>query len=287
MAFVLRRANTPAYLFIHHSATSVHIAARTLMANSLHFVEDKARVRQLKAAGYVSDYHSYIDSAGNVYEGQPEHFNCVHAYWDEYNNHSLAICAIANFNLAPPSEAQLAGIVAKAKVYIKKYPIEKIYPHSYAVNTACPGSLFPWPEFIKRVYSAKTEIRLQIKSEIMKVGKDPRKLEIYPFITDDPGRAGGVTVAPLRAVAEALGASIEWEPNTKTVIVRGRNPNVELRLQVRNPIMLVNGEPHMLSIFPFVAQGVLVCPLRAYVEALGAALTWEEETKSILIIKEG
>ena len=58
-----------------------------------------------------------------------------------------------------------------------------------------------------------TKIELQVGSKLMYV--DSRKVEL----DQGPVIQNGRTLVPIRAIAEALGAKVDWDENAKTVTI--------------------------------------------------------------------
>ncbi|HOC53087.1 MAG TPA: stalk domain-containing protein, partial [Caldisericia bacterium] len=119
----------------------------------------------------------------------------------------------------------------------------------------------------------ETLLELQIGSPTPKVNGvygDP--LEAAPFIKD------GRTMVPLRFIAEAFGANVEWIPETK-----GINISLELAsavhtigLQVGNPTAIVDGEVVTLDVAPVIVNGRTFVPIRFIAESFGATVDWND-----------
>ncbi|MGB9843481.1 MAG: stalk domain-containing protein, partial [Caldisericia bacterium] len=117
----------------------------------------------------------------------------------------------------------------------------------------------------------KTVLELQIGNPTPKVnGAYGDPLEAAPFIKD------GRTMVPLRFIAEAFGAQVEWIPETK-----GINISLELKsavhtigLQVGNPTAIVDGQVVTLDVAPVIVNGRTFVPLRFVAEAFGASVDW-------------
>jgi len=96
----------------------------------------------------------------------------------------------------------------------------------------------------------------------------PSVSDAAPFIADD--RA----MVPLRVITEALGASVDWDDNTRTVtIIRD---GVTLNLVVDQPLPGGMGTPVIVNDRTFV-------PTRYVSETLGAALRWDEVNRAVYV----
>jgi hypothetical protein len=85
---------------------------------------------------------------------------------------------------------------------------------AYSLGVAEAG--VTWDGQARRVGISKddTNITLIIGSPVMYVDKKPVKMDVSPEITNDR------TFLPARWVAEALGAEVEWDENTKQAIIK-------------------------------------------------------------------
>lgn len=83
----------------------------------------------------------------------------------------------------------------------------------------------------------------------------------------------GRTLVPLRAFFEGLGAKVDWQEETKTVVaVKGERT---IQLPVGSQSALVNGEEVFLDVPAKVEEGRTLVPLRFVGEALGAEVNWD------------
>ncbi len=127
---------------------------------------------------------------------------------------------------------------------------------------------------------SKITLILQIGISSFTVNGETRYLDSSPVIKN------GRTLVPTRAIVEALGGTIEWIDETKTVIIElGSN---SIRLQIGNANALVNGENKLidtqnLKVVPEIINGRTMLPLRFVTEQLGATVNWNGTTKTITI----
>ncbi len=110
----------------------------------------------------------------------------------------------------------------------------------------------------------------------------------------DPGRGTkpviipkwGRTVVPIRAIVEALGGTIGWDPVQRMVTINlGDNT---INLWIGKPKASVNGEMKWIdekdhSVKPIIVNGRTMLPLRFVVENLGCSVDWDPKTKTITI----
>jgi len=89
------------------------------------------------------------------------------------------------------------------------------------------------------------------------------------------------TMVPLRAIFEALGATVAWNEDTRTVTaVRGDTVVV---MQVGNYVITVNGNEITLDVPPLIVDNRTLVPARAVAESFGANVDWNAETQTVII----
>ena len=95
----------------------------------------------------------------------------------------------------------------------------------------------------------------------------------------------GVTLVPIRVITEAFGAKVDWIEETQTVTLD--YPDVNIVIQIDNPIAEVNGKAETLLAAPQLTDsGYTMIPLRFISENFGAEVTYDEATEKITVIKE-
>lgn len=111
------------------------------------------------------------------------------------------------------TEAQYQASLALIRYLCERWAIppdrEHIIGHYQidAINRPnCPGPRFPWERLIRDLSAPVPRVRIVVNLE--------RDLE--------GELREGTTWAPARALAEALGAAVDWDPATRTVRIAGR-----------------------------------------------------------------
>ncbi|MCK5848090.1 MAG: choice-of-anchor D domain-containing protein [Caldisericia bacterium] len=118
-------------------------------------------------------------------------------------------------------------------------------------------------------------IRFVIGNKTVLINGEPKIMEASPFISK------GRTVVPIRIIAEAFGAKIDWDGKTQTItITQGKN---EISMSIGKPIATVNGEKVILDTAPVISSGRTFVPLRFIAEAFGAKIDWDGKTQTITI----
>jgi hypothetical protein len=100
-----------------------------------------------------------------------------------------------------------------------------------------------------------------------------------------PVTIGGRVLIPLRGVFEQLGAFVQWNPATNTVLATRGGSQIQLTIGSR--AASVNGRQVMLDVPPMVVGGRTLVPLRFVSEAMGATVDWEPSTRTVFITSSG
>lgn len=90
---------------------------------------------------------------------------------------------------------------------------------------------------------------------------------------------GGVTLVPLRAISEELGAEVSWDSETQTVTIE--KDDTIIQITANSTTALVNGEPVELSQPAVTNCGRTYLPVRFLAETLGLTVTWDGENELI------
>lgn len=100
-----------------------------------------------------------------------------------------------------------------------------------------------------------------------------------------PIMANDRTLVPLRAIFEALGATVDWNGDTQTVTsTRG---NTTVSLAIGSNIMTKNSISYELDVPAQIVGERTLVPVRAIAEAFGSAVDWNGETQTVIINDNG
>lgn len=91
----------------------------------------------------------------------------------------------------------------------------------------------------------------------------------------------GRTMVPLRAIFEALGASVEWNNDTRSVTSVKEGTTVSLA--IGSNVMTVNGMEKTLDVPAQIVSDRTLVPVRAISEAFDCAVEWDNGSRSVLI----
>jgi N-acetyl-anhydromuramyl-L-alanine amidase AmpD len=179
-------------IILHHTA-SADVSAATI--HGWH-----------KGQGWIGiGYHFVIRAGGAIERGRPEWAIGSHS-GPAGNGDSIGIVLTGNFEYDKPTEAQLDSLVWLITQYLEpKYGKLQVIGHKDVMATACPGRNFPWAELRERLEDDEMAVETKIKVN----GK-----VLTGYILKD-----NLSYAPVRALAEALGAKVDWDDKTKTVII--------------------------------------------------------------------
>ena len=89
------------------------------------------------------------------------------------------------------------------------------------------------------------------------------------------------TLVPVRGVLEALGARVEWFGEYQMVVASTDTAKITMR--IGDTVYYVNEELRTLDVPAQLISDRTMIPARACAEALGCAVDWDQETKTVII----
>jgi len=92
---------------------------------------------------------------------------------------------------------------------------------------------------------------------------------------------GGTVLIPLRSMFEQMGASVSYDPATKTADVS--KPGSDVKVTVGKPEVTINGESRPLDVPPEIYKGAIVVPVRVISEGMGAYVQWVPDKKVVVV----
>ena len=99
-----------------------------------------------------------------------------------------------------------------------------------------------------------------------------------------PQQIQGRVLVPVRGVLEKLGADVTWVPETQTVVATTAKVDIQLRLNDRHAT--VNGRDVTLDVPAQLIAGRTMVPLRFIGEALGLDVSWNDQTRTVMIVSK-
>ena len=124
---------------------------------------------------------------------------------------------------------------------------------------------------LPQAMAANDDITVMINDKELLIEEGDTK----PFVENER------TLVPMRAIFEALGASIEWDEATKTVTSKSDNGNLEI--QVGSDTVKVNGNEIKIDVPAKIVDGRTVVPVRVVAEGLNKTVDWNGEARTITI----
>ncbi|MBR0365239.1 MAG: copper amine oxidase N-terminal domain-containing protein [Clostridia bacterium] len=117
-------------------------------------------------------------------------------------------------------------------------------------------------------FAANDDITVTVNDEVL-------SFDVMPQIIDDR------TVMPMRAIFEALGADVSWDGETRTVTAV--KDDTTIKMTIGSNVMYVNDMPIELDVAPLIIDERTLVPGRAVAESLGADVSWDGETRTVII----
>src|ERR1700736_4105040 len=92
---------------------------------------------------------------------------------------------------------------------------------------------------------------------------------------------GNTILIPLRSMFEQMGATVSYDPATKTVDVS--KPGSDVKVTVGRPEVVINGESRPLEVPPEIYKGTVVVPVRVISEGMGAYVQWVPDRRIVVV----
>ncbi|MEJ8553066.1 stalk domain-containing protein [Tepidibacter sp. Z1-5] len=97
----------------------------------------------------------------------------------------------------------------------------------------------------------------------------------------EPINEKGTTLVPMRTIFEALGATVIWNSEDKSV--SAVKDDINVCLQLDSFIAKIKDEEFTLEVAPKVVNGTTLVPIRFVTETFGGDVDWDAENKRIII----
>lgn len=89
------------------------------------------------------------------------------------------------------------------------------------------------------------------------------------------------TFVPMRAIFEAMGATVEWYSDAKYIIAK--KGNIKIAMQINNNSITKNEVAINLGVAPQIINGRTLVPVRAVAESFNATVDWDSENSTVKI----
>lgn len=117
--------------------------------------------------------------------------------------------------------------------------------------------------------------KLSKDSIVVTVNKNTITFDQNPLVIN------GRTLAPVRAIFEALGATVEWNNDTREVT--STKDGTTIVMTIDNTTMYKNGEAIVLDVAPQIIGERTLVPVRAIAEAFNCIVEWDNDTQTVII----
>ena len=87
------------------------------------------------------------------------------------------------------------------------------------------------------------------------------------------------TMVPMRAIFEALGATVDW--NEEEQSITSTREGITIYMAIDNPVITVNGEEITLDVAPVKINDRTLVPIRAVAESFEAEVLWDEDAQRV------
>ncbi len=118
---------------------------------------------------------------------------------------------------------------------------------------------------------AESDIRIVIDGEY-------KTFDVMPVIENSR------TLVPMRGIFETLGAVVNWDEDTRTVMAA--KGETVVMLQIDNKTAWVNGEAKELDAAAKLLEDRTMVPIRFVAEALGCKVEWDEAQRRVFVYSE-
>ncbi|MGN0180876.1 MAG: stalk domain-containing protein [Candidatus Ornithomonoglobus sp.] len=140
--------------------------------------------------------------------------------------------------------------------------------------------------------SADAQTKLEILAEIAQLKKELNDEAIGIFVNGidldftaydnaQPYIKNDVTLVPLRAVADALNANIQWDDKIRKITMTKGDKAVIMQIDNKNAT--VNGKKYALESAPEINNDRTMVPLRFISEALDSDVQWDSDSRTVII----
>lgn len=102
-----------------------------------------------------------------------------------------------------------------------------------------------------------------------------QQYEMHPRIES------GSTLVPMRAIFESLGSEVTWIEDTKSVLAK--RDDVQVEVKIGSYFAKVNNNTLQLAVQPKIIEGYTMVPLRFISETFGATVHWDGDTRTVTI----
>lgn len=123
----------------------------------------------------------------------------------------------------------------------------------------------------------KRKIIITIGASTMTAGTDTIKLDAPAYINNE-----NYTMLPVRAIAEAFGATVNWDDVSRTVTVLSGQRIISMTIGSKT--MYINGTPVSMNTSAAITNDRTFLPVRDLANAIGiSAVNWTEASGTVTL----
>ncbi|MEZ4813504.1 MAG: stalk domain-containing protein, partial [Caldisericia bacterium] len=123
------------------------------------------------------------------------------------------------------------------------------------------------------------DFRLPIDSTTSTLNGDTVVLLSAPYINS------GRTMVPFRVMGEAIGATIDWDSNTRTASFTLGTTTIKLAIGSKTATVVTNGQAKTVTMdVAEIKNGSTMVPFRFVAENFGASVTWDSATRTARMV---
>jgi len=100
-------------------------------------------------------------------------------------------------------------------------------------------------------------------------------MDIAPFVS------GGRTFVPLKYLAEALGAKINWDQTSQSISITKDQTTVVV--EINKNVILINGQQKSMDVKPIISNERTFLPAKYIADAFGYSSSWDATQNSIIL----
>lgn len=119
-------------------------------------------------------------------------------------------------------------------------------------------------------------IKIIVNGEALNIPDD----DTQPFIENER------TLVPMRAIFEALGAHVNWDGETRTIVSYDPISDVSITMQIDSATMFVGETPVELDVPAKIVNDRTVVPVRAIAEGMNSKVDWDGDTRTVTVDKD-
>ena len=148
--------------------------------------------------------------------------------------------------------------------------------NAYNFSTAVNSDMTLYAKW-EKVAEPKDSLILTVNSKVANVFGSNVITDVAPLIVENR------VMLPARLVAESLGANVQWQAQTKQVVITKDTTTIILTIGVDTA--LINGKAVKLDSPAFIADNRTYTPIRFIAENLGANVEWNSADQTVTISK--